>query len=41
MYAFLKNIDINKSKNIKICESSDIDEIVAFVLEDIEFTRKK
>lgn len=41
MYVFLKNIDINKSKNIKICESKDIDEIVSFVLTNIEFTRKK
>ena len=41
MYAFLKNIDINKSKNIKICESKDIDEIVSFILTNIEFTRKK
>ncbi|MFK5975492.1 MAG: hypothetical protein QM493_03185 [Sulfurovum sp.] len=33
MYSFFKDIDIKKSKNIKICESSSIDEIVAFVLE--------
>jgi hypothetical protein len=35
MYSFFKEVNTKQFENLKICESNSIDEIVAFILEDI------